>query len=165
MFCKQAILLTLWCVGRKLGPREERCFERKNLRRLGFDFASRRKEFLLELSVCVLCVSASEPFLGEREERKITYLVRRHIKVNLGGTRWARLVPAVLVNCLAREDKVRELFDARVQIAHRLALVKLLERLVNWAPGDDIKDLPRVRRGGGFSLVLPLPSLSLRAVS
>ena len=32
------------------------------------------------------------------------YLVRCHIKVHLGGTRWTRFVPAVLVNCLARED-------------------------------------------------------------
>jgi hypothetical protein len=63
---------------------------------------------------------------GERGDGKIAYLVRRHIKVNLGGTRWARLVPAILVNCLAREDKVRELLDARVEIVHRLALVKLL---------------------------------------
>ena len=53
-------------------------------------------------------------FLGERGDVKIAYLVRRHIKVNLGGARWARLVPAVLVNCLAREDKVRQLLDARV---------------------------------------------------
>jgi hypothetical protein len=62
---------------------------------------------------------------------RIAYLVRRHIKVNLGGTRWARLVPAVLVNCLAGENKVRELLDARVEIAHRLALVKLLRNPVN----------------------------------
>ena len=62
---------------------------------------------------------------------KIAYLVRRHIKVNLGGTRWARLVPAVLVNCLAREDEVCELLDARVEITHRLALVKLLRNPVN----------------------------------
>jgi hypothetical protein len=62
---------------------------------------------------------------------RIAYLVRRHIKVNLGGTRWARLVPAVLVNCLAREDEVCELLDARVEITHRLALVKLLRNPVN----------------------------------
>jgi hypothetical protein len=101
LFPKQAILLALGCIGRQLGPREERFFERENLRRLGFDLASRGKEFLLELSVCGLCVSASEPFW---EKERIAYLVRRHIKVNLGGTRWARLVPAVLINCLARED-------------------------------------------------------------
>jgi hypothetical protein len=100
-------------------------------------------------------------FLGKRGEGKIAYLVRCHIKVNLGGTRWARLVPAVLVNCLAREDKVRELLDARVEIAHRLALVKLLRSPVSWASGGDIENLPRVRRGGGSSLVPPLPSLSL----
>jgi hypothetical protein len=62
LFSKQAILLALWCIGRQLGPREERFFERKNLRRLGFDLASRGKEFLLELSVCGSCVSALEPF-------------------------------------------------------------------------------------------------------
>jgi hypothetical protein len=62
LFCKQTILLVLWCIGRQLGPREKRCFERKNLRRLGFDLASRGKEFLLELSVCDSCVSALEPF-------------------------------------------------------------------------------------------------------
>jgi hypothetical protein len=39
---------------------------------------------------------------------------------------WARLVPAVLVNCLAREGKGRGLLDVHVEIAHRLALVKLL---------------------------------------
>jgi hypothetical protein len=161
LFCKQAILLALWCIGRQLGPREERFFERKNLRRLGFDLASRGKEFLLELSVCGLCVLASEAFWEKRGDGKIAYLVRRHIKVNLGGTRWARLVPAVLVDCLAREDKVRELLDARVEISHRLALVKLLKSSVNWASGGDIENLPRVRRGGGSSLVLPLPSLSL----
>ena len=62
---------------------------------------------------------------------KIAYLVRRHIKVDLRGTRWTRLVPAVLINRLAREDKVRELLDARVEISHRLALVKLLRTPVN----------------------------------
>ena len=159
MFCKQAILLALWCIGRQLGPREERFFERKNLRRLGFDLASRGKKFLLELSVCGSRVLASKSF-WEKEDGKITYLVRRHIKVNLGGTRWARLVPVVRVNCLAREDKFRELLDARVEISHRLALVKLL-RTVNWASGGDIGNLPRVRTGGGSSLVPPLPSLSL----
>lgn len=76
---------------------------------------------------------------GEKEggDGRIAYLVRRHIKVDLGGTRWARLVPTVLVNCLAREDEVRELLDARIEVSHRLALVKLLRSPVNWASGGD----------------------------
>lgn len=105
----------------------------KNLCCLGFDLASRGKEFLLELSIWGLCILASEPFWEKRGDGKITYLVRCHIKVNLRGTRWARLVPTVLVNCLAREDKVHELLDVRVEISHRLALVKLLQSPVNWA--------------------------------
>jgi hypothetical protein len=80
-----------------------------------------------------------EPFWEEEGDGKITYLVRRHIKVDLGGTRWARLVPTVLVNRLAREDEVRELLDARIEVSHRLALVKLLRSPVNWASGGDIE--------------------------
>jgi hypothetical protein len=137
LFCNQAIFLVLWCTGTQLGPHLERFFERKNLRCLGFNLASCGKEFLLELSIWGLCVLASEPFWEKRGDGKITYLVRCHIKVNLGGTCWARLVSAVLVNCLAREDKVHELLDARVEISHRLALVKLLQNPVNWASGGD----------------------------
>lgn len=62
-------------------------------------------------------------------KEKTTYLVRRHIKVNLGRTRWARLVPAVLVHSLARKNKVRKLLNARVEIFHRFALVQLLRVL------------------------------------
>jgi hypothetical protein len=96
---------------------------------------------------------------------RTAYLVRCHIKVNLGGTRWARLVPAVLVHSLAREDKVRELFDARIEISHRLALIQLLRipsigfRAVTW------RNIPRVQIDGGSSLVPQLPSLSLRGGS
>ena len=69
------------------------------------------------------------------------YLVRCHIKVDLGGTRGARLVSAVLVNGLAREDKIRELLDARVEIFHRLALVQLLRTLsIGHALGGDIEN-------------------------
>jgi hypothetical protein len=46
-----------------------------------------------------------------------------------GGTRWAQLVPVVLVNCLARE--VHELLNARIGISLRLALVKLLQSHVD----------------------------------
>ena len=108
----------------------------------------------------MVCISLGA-FPGEWGDGKIAYLVRRHIKINLGGTRWARLVPTVLVNCLAREDKVRELLDARVEVTHRLALVKLLRSSVNWKSEGEIEDLPRVRRGGGSSLVPPRLSLSL----
>ena len=59
------------------------------------------------------------------------HLVRRHVKVDLGGTRRTRLVPTVLVNCLACEDEVGELLDARVEVFHRLALVQLLQIPVN----------------------------------
>ena len=92
---------------------------------MGFDLASRRKELLLKLDV--RGVSASETWRGGKG--KTTYLVRRHIKVNLGGTRWARLVPAVLVHSLTCKDKVRKLLDARVEIFHRFALVQLLRVL------------------------------------
>ncbi len=34
LFCEQAILLALRCVGRQLGPRKERLFEREDLCRL-----------------------------------------------------------------------------------------------------------------------------------
>ena len=79
-----------------------------------------------------LCVSTLEPFWEKKGmDGKITYLVRHHIKINLGRTRWAQLVPAVLVNCLVREDNVRELLDVHVEIAHRLALIKPLRNLVN----------------------------------
>ena len=81
--------------------------------------------------------------------------------MNIGRARWARLLPAVLVNCLAREDKVRQLLNARVYIFHRLALVKLLRNPVNWASGGDVENLPRVRKGSGSSLVPSLPSPSL----
>jgi len=70
-------------------------------------------------------------FLGERGNGKTAYLVRCHIKVDLGGTRWARLVTAVLVDRLTREDKVRELLDARIEISHRLALIQLLQSPMN----------------------------------
>jgi hypothetical protein len=50
---------------------------------------------------------------------------------NTEGTRWAQLVPVVLVNCLAREDKVHELLNVRIEISLRLALVKLLRSHVN----------------------------------
>ena len=108
----------------------------------------------MELSVCGgLCVLASKAFFWEKEGMgRFAYLVRRHIKVNLGGTRWPRLVPAVLVNCLAREDEVRELLDARVEIAHRLALVKLLRCSVSWASGGDIESFTsRAERRRFFS--------------
>ena len=59
-------------------------------------------------------------------EGRGAYLVGCHIKVNFGGTCRTRLVPAVLANRLTREDKVRELLDARVEIFHRLALIQLL---------------------------------------
>ena len=69
------------------------------------------------------------------------YLVRCHIKVDLGGTRGARLVSAVLVNGLAREYKIRELLDARVEIFHRLALVQLLRTLsIGQASGGDMEN-------------------------
>jgi hypothetical protein len=58
--------------------------------------------------------------------KKEAYLVWCHVKVNLGGTRWARFVSAVLADRLARKDEVRELFDASVEVFHRLALVQLL---------------------------------------
>jgi hypothetical protein len=123
------------------------------LRHLGFNLTSHGKEFLLELSIWGLCVLASEHFWEKRGDGKIAYLVRCHVKVNLGGTHWARLVPAVLVNCPAREDKVHELLDARVEISHRLALAKLLQSPVNWSSEGGIENLPRVQGGGGSSLV------------
>ena len=55
------------------------------------------------------------------------YLVWCHVKVNFGGTRWARLVSTVLVNRLTRKDKVCELLDASIEILHRLALIQLLQ--------------------------------------
>jgi hypothetical protein len=93
LFCKRAIFLVLWYIGRQLGLREEHFFERKNLRHLGFDITSHGKEFLLELSIWGLCVLASEHFWEKRGDGKIAYLVRCHIKVDLGGTHWARLTP------------------------------------------------------------------------
>jgi len=132
LFSEQAILLALWCVRGQLGPREERHFQRKDLRRLRFDLASCGKKLLLELGRSCMRVSFGGGAWEKRERGwmgRTAYLVRCHVKVNLGGTRWARLVPAVLIYCLAGEDKVRELLDARVEVFHRLALVQLLRIL------------------------------------
>jgi hypothetical protein len=68
---------------------------------LGFDLASCGKELLLELDVWGM--SALE-IRKRREMEKTIYLVRCHIKVDLGGTCWARLVTTVIPYCLARKD-------------------------------------------------------------
>ena len=51
LLAKQSVLLAFWRIGRQLGAREERLFERENLRRLGLDLATCGKELLLELCV------------------------------------------------------------------------------------------------------------------
>jgi len=44
-----------------------------------------------------------------KETRKAAHLVKCHIKIHLGGTRWARLNTTILADCLARKDKAHEL--------------------------------------------------------
>ena len=79
------------------------------------------------------------------------YLVRCHIKVNLGRTRGARLVPAVFVNGLARKDKIRELLNARVEIFHRLALIQLLQTLsIGQASSGDMENHLACREATGL---------------
>lgn len=57
-----------------------------------------------------------------------TNLIRGHVEVDLHRARRPALIALVLVHGLARQDELRELLDARIEVVHRKTLVELLPR-------------------------------------
>ena len=160
LLAEQAVFLAFWRVGRQLGAREKRLFEREDLRRLGLDLAACGEELLLELHV-------REFFWGEwgREEWLPTWygvmskstlegLAGRDSSPRFSSTVW--LVRMRLVSCLMR--------------ALRSFIALLSSSCCTFpstsiGPQDARRRSPRAQRDAGSSLEPLPPSPSLKDAS